>query len=309
MKRFLFKPLTTFRAAAGTSCQPRAQLVICSLALIVATFSTIGLTCAGDELPSQDQALAQALENHPEIVAAKAKVALVEAELYGKRMEVSRQVLGLYSSLKTLDAEVAEAKASLDQSINELQRTKELAASGQANQSTGGKIAVQTAERKLVVATLQRERAEREFRLLIGATPGVKETKSPNAEAIPTRQAPQGLMVGNWKVVAEQPIKFAFTEMPLVEVVKYLTDNTGIKFAVQGPALGDAGLATDMPISLSIKGVPLAAALQGFEDAYPQLQFVLRDYGVLLTTKEYAREHGYMPALEFGKEAPSVKSH
>ena len=38
---------------------------------------------AADELPSQDQALARALENHPDIVAAKAKVALVERELLG----------------------------------------------------------------------------------------------------------------------------------------------------------------------------------------------------------------------------------
>jgi hypothetical protein len=310
MKRFLFNHLTNFRAAAGTSCRPPAQLVISSLAIIVAMVGTIGFARAADELPSQDQALAQALENHPEIVAAKAKVALVEAELYGKRMEVSRQVLGLYGSLKTLDAEVSEAKGSLAQSRTELERTKEAAAGGQANQSTREKVAaaVETAERKLVVATGQREQAERELRLLIGTPPGAKETRSPNAAAIPARQAPQGLMVGNWKVIAEQPIKFSFTETPLVDVVKYLTDNTGIKFSVQGPALEVAGVGMDMPISLSIKGVPLGAALQGFEDAYPELQFVLRDYGVLLTTKEYAQEHGYMPALEFGKEAPGAKS-
>ena len=70
----------------------------------------------------------------------------------------------------------------------------------------------------------------------------------------------------------------------------------------------EEGIGTDMPISLSTNQVALAAALQRFEDAYPQLQFVLRDYGILVTTKAYARSHGYMPVLELGKTA-DVKAH
>jgi hypothetical protein len=301
MTHILFKHVTNSRPTAGRSPQPRAQFIIRSLALGVAMVGTIGLARAADELPSQDQALAQALENHPEIIAAKAKVSLVEAELYGKRMEVSRQVLGLYSSLKTLDAQIEAAKAALNQS--------------KSPQNTGGgpidplkwAAAIEAAEGKLVQATGQREQAERELRLLIGATPGAKETKSSNAAAIPARQIPQGSIVDLWKAAVERSFKISAADMPLTELVNYLSDNTGIKFSVQRPALEVAGLGVDMPISLSIKGVPLAAALQGFEDAYPQLQFVLRDYGVLLTTKEYAQDHGYMPALEIGKEARSGK--
>jgi hypothetical protein len=309
MKRFLFKQLTNFLAAAGTSCRPRAQLVVGSLALIVAMVGTIGLTCVGDELPSQDQVLAQALENHPEIVAAKAKVALVEAELYGKRMEVSRQVLGLYGSLKTLDAQLEAAKGALAQEKAEFERTNTTNPDGRPDQALKDKLAaVRAAEGKMVEATGRREQAERELRLLIGATPGAKEAKSPNAAAIPARQAPQGPIVGTWKAAAEQSIKLSFTEMPLVEVMKYLSDKTGIKFSIQRQALEEAGEGVDTPISLSTNDVTLAAALQGFEDSYPQLQFVLRDYGVLLTTKDYAQDHGYMPALAIGKEAPSVKS-
>src|SRR5262245_18077686 len=104
MKRFLFAQ-HRFHAAAERFCQPWAHLGIRLLALVVVTAVLSELACA-DELPSQDQALARALENHPDIVAAKAKVALAEAELYGKRMEVSRQVLGLYGSLKMLDGQI-----------------------------------------------------------------------------------------------------------------------------------------------------------------------------------------------------------
>src|ERR1044071_790959 len=74
-----------------------------------------------DPLASQDQALAWALENHPDTVAAKAKVALANAELYGKRIEVSRQVLGLYGSLKKLDAQIDASKAALSRSKAEVE--------------------------------------------------------------------------------------------------------------------------------------------------------------------------------------------
>ena len=85
--------------------------------------------------------------------------------------------------------------------------------------------------------------------------------------------------------------------MPLVEVTDFLSEKTGIKFSVQRQVLEDADMSADQPISLSTDEVPLRAALQAFQDTYPQLQFVLRDYGVLLTTKDYAHEHGYMPVV------------
>ena len=278
---------------------PRARYVVGSLTLSVMTVGMINLAAAAGALPSQDQALSQALENHPEIVAAKAKVALAEAELYGKRVEVSRQVLTLYGSLKTLDAELAEAKANWGQ----LERTNLPKGDGQADQAAREKIAsaTQTAQRKLVVATGQREQAEKELRLLIGAMPGAKEAKTPPVAVVTAQQAPQGPIVDSWKVKAEQPIAFSFTDQPLTEVLNFLSNDSGIQFSVQGAAIEAEGMRVDMPISLSTSKVPLTAALQGFEDAYPGLQFVLRDYGVLLTTKDYAQEHGYMPVLEMSK--------
>lgn len=86
--------------------------------------------------------------------------------------------------------------------------------------------------------------------------------------------------------------------MPLADVVKFLSDKTGVKFALQRPALDEAGVSADEPITVSTNEVPLDAALQSFEDSYPQLQFVLRDYGVLLTTKDYAQAYGYMPIVK-----------
>jgi hypothetical protein len=257
---------------------------------IVLALSAVCPARADEALPSQDQALARALENHPDIVAAKAKVALAEAELYGKRIEVSRQVLGLYGNLKRLESQVDVAKAALDRS--------------KLSAEKGGvpAVAVQTAEAELMHAINHRGQMEKELRLLIG-------TASPAAAAIPRqkstgvpRQAPQGPIIEQIKVAKDKPIKLEFVDTPMEEVMAYLTSTTGLMFSLQLPVLEDSGFSAGDPISLQTNEVPLHAALQAFEDAYPGMQFILRDYGVLLTTKEYAKVHGYTPVLEPSQE-------
>jgi hypothetical protein len=277
-------------------------VILSSLMFVVATAGAAASIHADEALPAQDQGLARALENHPDIVAAKAKVALVEAELYGKRMEVSRQVLGLYGNLKTMDSQIDAAKAALTHSKAQLDGASKAYESGAADQSTKLQLAavVQAAEGKLVELTTQRERAEKELRLLVGESPRAKESKPSKEAFVPARQEPQGAIVATWNSKAEEPIKISYTEQPLAEVMNDLSEKTGIKFSIQKSALEEAGLTMDMPTSWDTNNVPLRAALQAFEDNSPQLQFVLRDYGILLTTKEYAEEHGYVPVLELG---------
>jgi hypothetical protein len=309
MKR-VFKHRIDDGSAAATCRQLRRHHVIASLALVIATVGTIGLARAADELPNQDQALSRALENHPDIVAAKAKLALAEAELYGKRMEVSRQVLGLYGRLQMLDAQVAAAKTALKLSKSELDRMGVAATSGALDRSSQDKAeaALQAAEATLVQAIGQREQAEKELRLLIGATPPAKEPAAQSEAALPARQTPQGPIVAVWKTAAEQPIALSFVEVPLDEALKFLSDQTDVKFSLQRPALDEIGVEPTTLISLSTNEVPLRAALQGFEDAYSDFKFVLRDYGVLLTTEEYAETFGYLPVSEIGKESASDNS-
>lgn len=320
MKPVVLKHRVDAYSALGICCQLRARLVISSLALVVATVGTIGFARAANELANQEQALARALENHPEIIAAKAKLALAQAELYGKRMEVSRQVLGLYGSLRTLDAQVGAAKAAMTLSKAEFDRINKAAASGAVDQATQDKVAaaLQAAEGTLVQAIGQREQAEKELRLLIGARPPANEPTSQNEPTLPARQTPQGPIVADWKTAAQKPITVEFVDTPLEEVLNFLSDKTGIKFSLQRPVLEEHGLEPSMPISLNTNEVPLRAALQGFEDAYRDFKFVLRDYGVLLTTQEYADSVGYLPAvfladsagdlLEIGKESANVNS-
>jgi murein DD-endopeptidase MepM/ murein hydrolase activator NlpD len=281
-----------------------------SLAILAAALVPTNWARADEPLPSQDQALTQALETHPDIVAAKAKVALAEAELYGKRMEVSRQILGLYGNMKSLDAQTEALKAALQRSRAELDLNQH------ANKTAPGSVSkldveksaaeVQTAEAQLVQTIGQREQVEKELRLLVGKAASVTEPKSSTKSSAAPRQVPQGPIVDKVKTALQKPVKWEFVETPLKEVITYFSDTTNISFSIQRPALGNFGLSDDVPISLRTGEVPMQAALQAFEDAYPDLQFVMRDYGILLTTKDYAREHGYAPVLELGKETAAA---
>lgn len=71
-----------------------------------------------------------------------------------------------------------------------------------------------------------------------------------------------------------------------------------MRFSLQVSALEGLDIARDEPISLHTSEVPLRAALQAFEDAYPEMQFLIRDYGILLTARDYSAAYGYAPVLE-----------
>ena len=103
------------------------------LAIIALLVIGTGRLSAEEPLPSQDEAIARAVEIIPDIIAAKAKLALAESELNGKRMEVSRQVLQAYSSLKNSEVQVAAIKVKLNAVNREFGKLSEAAKSGAAS--------------------------------------------------------------------------------------------------------------------------------------------------------------------------------
>jgi hypothetical protein len=262
------------------TCFHFERVLLVVIAMVSATLSAR----AEEALPTQDQAVARALENHPEIVATKAKVAL-EA-----------------------------VKTSLEQARLELQLTKERVESGASDNLTAVQAAgtVRAAEGKLVEAIGRREQAEKELRLLIGtAAPKIAETTFDiHGDWVGTpRQMPQSQAIDKWKAVEAKPIRLEFHDIPLEEVLAWLSEESGVKFSLQHSAFEAIGLDASEPVTLTTYDVPLSAALQSFEDVFTDLQFVLRDYGVLLTTKEVAENYGYAPVLELGaKSAAPEKS-
>ena len=81
-------------------------------------------------------------------------------------------------------------------------------------------------------------------------------------------------------------------------MVDYLKDLHHIEIQIDGSALPEQK--QGMPITMNLRGVSMAAAFQRFEDEkFGELKFVVRDYGILVTTPTRAQEAGYMPVAEF----------
>jgi hypothetical protein len=246
------------------------------------------------------------LANHPEIMAAQAKVALAQAELHGKRIDVSRQVLELYGNLRGLDAQIEAAKAAMVQSQSELERATAGAATGVVDQSTKQRLMaeLQAAEANLVLMVGQKAQAENALQLLVGAA---AEVEAPVQAVVSRRQQPQGPIVEKMAVAAEKPMQVDFIEVPLGQVLAFLSDEAGVMFSAHIPALEMVAESPDQEITLQTGEVRLLDVLQAFEDRYPSLQFVLRDYGVLVTERGYAEEHDYQPVLDMGQTAAGAR--
>ena len=82
----------------------------------------------------------------------------------------------------------------------------------------------------------------------------------------------------------KQPTQLEFVETPAIDVVHYLKDLHHIEFQISEKL-------ESMPLTLQVKkGATVATALRAIEDRYPSLEFVVRDYGILLTEREIAKQ-------------------
>jgi len=234
-----------------------------------------GTESAVENLPATlDQALAKALDNHPDILAAKAKLTLAEAELNRTRMDVARKIIGLWNERQT-QKEKAQRNSLL-----------------QASNSIGMD--------EVIATRVSLAQSETELRYLIGqiVPPGVRMPAFKTSGR--SLRAPRGPIVDKVREALIAPTQIEFTEEMLRNVLDYLKDLHRIDFQLDSKAFDGKGFAIDKEtITLTIKGVPLAAGLQVLEDQHPPLRFVIRDYGILATTSSRAEEEGFFPAVEF----------
>jgi hypothetical protein len=226
-----------------------------------------------------DQALTAALETSPKVMAAKARVTLAEAELSSAQMDVARKIVQLWTDRQT-------------QQLNYEEILKRRNESGIAP--------------LIIEAGAAVTQTEMELRCLIGqasapASRGVHSNTSVNGSVAPEQpakplQLPRGPVVEKIRKALHAPTEINFTETPLVEVVEYLRERHKIEIQI------DAGkVNTDWPITVGLNGVTLGEALQAIDDLIPDLKFVVRDYGILVTTPERARQQGYFPVVDFAR--------
>jgi len=84
-----------------------------------------------------------------------------------------------------------------------------------------------------------------------------------------------------------QHCEFTFMDTPLRDVIEHLATTLGVNFVLDRPALDDAGIRADLPISLSIGGVSLAEFMDHWTEWYDLTWYVKHNI-VLITTPRAA---------------------
>ena len=79
-----------------------------------------------------------------------------------------------------------------------------------------------------------------------------------------------------------------FKETPLEEVLDHFRESTGINIVADEPALTEAGVSLQRPITLRVEGIPLKKTLQMLLHQ-AHLSYVVQDGVVLITTEAQAR--------------------
>lgn len=255
------------------------------------------LAAAAEPAAGLDRVLTQAMDRNPGLAALKAKVALAEAELRSARFETARQVIACWNEIKLQEQLVAANRKLLKE-----------AEQGGVGDKESIRNAVISDEAKLA-----RARSELEF--LIGQGPPVaaaalasRSVPMNSGRAAPPLQVPRGPMVEKVRRALREPGAMQFVDTPLWGCAVDLMTFHHIEIQLDEKALSDSlGPLDDLKLNFTATDVPLAAALQAIDDKFRDLKFVVRDYGILITTPEQAESLGYMPVVEFARLAAGAE--
>ena len=234
----------------------------------------------GWEVPSLEQSLERAMIAHPEIVVARSKVQQAEAELRLTRFQVSREIVTLWNEWSQQHRVVSDVKARHPPPQAEM---LEFLIGAQANLTA----------------------MESQLRNLVGETGyGRVDGNSVGRLPVPPR-LPRGPSVEQIRAALDHSIPLDFVNVPLKEVTEYVKEflRSEMKI-VRIEIVVDENLG-DLPITLTLEGTPLGAVIQAIEDQSPQISFVVRDYGILVTTKDSPADLDGISAVDFWRETLS----
>ena len=240
--------------------------------MLVAASAVIMLAAAeAPATPPLEQLLPRAMETHPEIVAARANVDLAQAELSVTRLKVAREIISLYTKREALSQKVSLL----------------------TEQCKQGRMELQT----LLDTKGQLEEIEAQWTYLVDqpvpSRTGSTASRQPTATPLPNTPT-----IAKIREALGQPSELDFIEQPLGDVCAFLSDYHHINIVSDE-------VYNDIPLTLTLgvrSTVTFAGALQGIEDQCPEVTFVVRDYGLWMTSPETAERKGAISAVEFAKQ-------
>lgn len=275
-----------------------------------------------------EEMLEQALKSNPDIRVAGAKVQEAEAELNRARLDVARKVVGLYAALDS-------AKKAADGAEQRLADVRKL-----AEKTVISKEDVQTAEKALAQAKADLAKFEAEVPYLLGKqlagpasvwdwtlgnTPrwqGVPVGFTPAGGAgggpwagtfttldgfnIPVAQVSpktvQGTVADRIRKALDTPVNINYKAKPLSEILKEWQATYGLTFINKLPD-------DSLKVTLQMEGQPLGAVFQAIGDETQIVEFLVRDYGILVALHAHEPD-GALRLHDFWKarrvEAPTT---
>lgn len=256
---------------------------------------------------SLEDTLDKALRNSADIKAAEARVRNAEAELNQVRQQVLTKATALHADLNLAKRMLAMAEQML--AIQERSvRMGNAPAGGEGVLAAQAMIEKHRGEVEKLESELKSLRGEFALR---GPNPlGVKTVAfSPDGGLIGGMEAdgtvrvwdldsgkavkpaaPAGAAHGPMTDAVRQLLKaeveFDATQLPVVEAVRHLLKVVNPDIPLRETLPADAG---DAKVSLKGK-LAVGAWMQAFEDSDPNIRIVVRDYGLLLTTRDRVPE-------------------
>ena len=276
---------------------------------------------------SLEEMLDQAMKNSPEILKAQAKVREAEVNLSIARQQVVHKVIALRTELEAA-RRVAEASAAQFEIQQTLHKRGTLSASELAN------ARIQMERAKAEVAKLQGE-----LDALLGVAKGLSGrvnyiTFSPDGDRLYTRDELGRVRL--WDPTTGREIIDSgsservthilsgtkrLIQAPMAERIRKELDKPVKWEGLKGPTNFKAALdlfrkqaGVEVPfrylrgpseceqMTMSAGELPVGAWLQAFEDSMPDVRFVVREYGILVTTKDRVPE-GAMSVQDFWRRA------
>jgi hypothetical protein len=271
---------------------------------------------------SLDEMLTKALKDNPDIRVAEAKVREAEAELNRTRLQVTQKVIAFHRKWES-------QRLIVDLCQKEANKVSERVAAGslpkemqEEKQQLVANAKARLAEVEAELPYLIGKQHLAQPRIELAVTPFINQPEFPVPIQFDANTMARPALNLQWPHVSSPPVPVAagtaeklrkaldskisvnFEGQPLADVLSFFQEQIGgIAFRPM-----DLPEVREMQIKLELNDQPLGACIQAIEDSYPDLQFVVRDYGVFVTMADRVPSGAVRVQSFWKEESPRPKS-
>lgn len=254
-----------------------------------------------DGIPSLETMIQQAINNHPDVMVARGKVRAAEAELRVAELKALREVTQVRrdyqkfamaikesrgGSIELLDLQSAWAAAEWELAflIGMQNGTGVITSTSPGGGGGGGSSGIRADH---VQNNSNNDDLREEALTIVNAILPEQET------------------IAKIKSKLDQKTEISCEQYSLQDFAAYLTDLTQVRFILDKVSLDENSIPADATeINLDLGMAPIGSAILALEDLKPDIQFIVRDYGVLVCAKSLPDEKVVIRLRDLWKLSP-----